>query len=401
MRTPKPSWGASKRVTVVDCESRAPVDGARLWVILFDGDRREIREGVTDALGEVDLPDAIWPDAVLLARKRGYVARLDQLKHGDLPELVELMPGLPVSGTVSLADGCPAAGATIYAWDLESRGEVAREAALIDPYFDDSIVADANGCFEIDGVVPDQDFVLSVVVPGRGVYRAVHRPEPELRISLAAGGALEGRVLDANGAAVAVAEVYAEPEPDADGHYRFDVVSIDGIAARTVTDDTGHYCLVDLAPARYVVTASSGCRARGASKPAVIVCAHDRPWRDVTLEQYASVSVTLVNPPTPKHSSIHCELLHLDGSSSWSRLWSNSYRQGEGIDEIFYSRDGIHPGVYRLEVTLYAFDESAVLDTRVVDLQPGDDFELELGSRCARAEDDAASSSTTRHNTVR
>lgn len=316
--TPKPGWGACKRVSVVDSESRAPVDRARLWVILFDGDQREIREEVTDALGEVDLPDAIWPDAVLLTRRRGYVARLDQLRYGEVPALVELMQGLPISGTVVLPDGCPAAGATIYAWDSESRSEVAREADLVHPACDDCIVADTNGRFEIDGVVPDHDFVLCVVVPGRGVYRTVHRPEPELRIELAAGGALEGRVLDANGAAVAGAEVYAEPEPAADHQYRLGVVSIDGVNGRTVTDDTGRYCLVDLAPARYVVTASLGYRVRGTSRPAVVASAHDRPWLDVRLEKCASVSVTLVN--APKYSWVDCDLRHPDGSSSWSRL---------------------------------------------------------------------------------
>ncbi len=74
--------------------------------------------------------------------------------------------------------------------------------------------------------------------------------------------------------------------------------------------------------------------------------------------------------------------------------WGEEYRQGEErIGESCYSRDGIHAGVYRLEVILYGLDEpdeGAVLDARVVDLRPGETFELELGSRGTRAEDDKA-----------
>jgi len=368
-------WYGSKRLKVVNALSGAPVEGAHASVLVFKGDDRDIRAGTVDRRGEVELdefhvagPDRYTYNVALMVRKRGYVTTLKWLDYGSLPAAVSLTSGTPVRGTVVLADGHSAAGARVYAWDEDTREEIARETCSIDPYFADFISVDGRGRFEIDGVAPGRSFILCVVLPGYGVYRAVHEAQPDISIRLGDGGTIEGRVFNARGIALANADVYVEPE-QADGDCDFGLVTSSVVNTRTVTDAEGRYRVVGVpVPGRYVVTASMGWSARGASEAVEFLGGNRWRWRDVTVEECARLRVRLAAVPDDHRGMFWVSLRHLDGSSSWSRFWSNSSTWSDGT----YSRDGIHAGTYRLRVKL----DHGLVDAGIFDLRPGETLKV-------------------------
>lgn len=357
------SWGSPTRVRVVSRTTDRPVPGARAWVAHYDGDRWDARGSVTDGGGDVMLPRG-WEDVYrLLVRKRGYVTHSAWVgRYEDPPTQVRLVPGLPLRGRVILDSGAPVTGARVYAWDAGTREEIALRLEHLLYWGDEYILTDEEGRFEIDGVAGE--FILAVDALHYGVYRAHHRPVPELLVTLGRGGVLEGCVRDDQGRLVPTADVYVEPARE-DGTCCFGIISGERPNARTETAPDGHYRITGLAPGRYVVTASKDYWARGASSP-VDLADGARAYRCVTLERAAALRVRIEGRSGCRP---WCRLRKPDGSSSWSRFWSNS----SIIDDGRYERDGIHAGTYDLYIPAGPGRPKIV---RRIELRPGETLDV-------------------------
>lgn len=197
---------------------------------------------------------------------RGHHVEVEHAEHppwegrhapADGELTIELEPGISLTGRVLAQDGRPLAGATLrlHSTRLLSQGGNKR-----------STTSDDGGRFVFTGLVADDDNWLLAHAPGHAVH--VQQPlavaaagNAELRVVLPAARRLAGRVVDADGAPVAQAQVSIEGDRLID-HGNVTMApaptwerQIPGLVT-TTTDAQGRFAFDDLYDGQFRVEAS-------------------------------------------------------------------------------------------------------------------------------------------------
>jgi uncharacterized GH25 family protein len=140
-------------------------------------------------------------------------------KHGDVVErTIGLVRAVALKGRVVAASGEPVAGARVTA-STESSDDGFFPAELVDTFGGgrETLLSDADGRFEIASPVAKGKVVLGATAPGRLPAKSATieiggaSPPGETELRLGAGGAIEGRVTDKDGAPVEGAVVSWAP----------------------------------------------------------------------------------------------------------------------------------------------------------------------------------------------
>ena len=187
--------------TVVDAQSRAAIPGAA--IVVRDGTPFEegaiLAETLSDANGRFELP--CGEDRFLMVRAAGYAAGPRRLQCKD-GWLIELTPGVRIDGIVVTAGAKrPIEGARVYCteWGLGAIDETR---------------TDGEGAFALASCAPGE-LTLVATHPKRAPGRmALGKLEPGARrtgivLELADGRTLTGRVVDAEGVPMPLANVVA------------------------------------------------------------------------------------------------------------------------------------------------------------------------------------------------
>jgi protocatechuate 3,4-dioxygenase beta subunit len=186
-------------------------------------------------------------DHVLVVRAPGFGKRSVEFAIGaraasvDLGEIA-LDRGLVIGGHVRSRSGAPIADASVNAYLLTD--------ALVAPDPAEPVRTEADGSFVIGGLEAGR-FSLQAQAPGHASARTVAEAGAEdVRIELAPGGSITGRVVDAEGRTIEAFRVSAERlerDRQGSGGNRFkDVAAADGA-----------FALEDLAEGTYAVRASA------------------------------------------------------------------------------------------------------------------------------------------------
>ncbi len=140
------------------------------------------------------------------------------------PLAVLLDTGLVIAGEVVDRSGAPVAGADVTVSAAESSTGMGRQGGA-------RARSDDMGAFRAEGLAPGRYQVTARADGGRTARDVVEAGAGHVRLELAQTGAVEGRVLDADGAPVAAAELFAwgpdgrSATASADGSFRFPELS--------------------------------------------------------------------------------------------------------------------------------------------------------------------------------
>ncbi|MEQ8764638.1 MAG: sigma-70 family RNA polymerase sigma factor [Planctomycetota bacterium] len=209
------------------------------------------REGVTDASGQVTFAGLVAGSFTVVTDRRGYEIEVLELEGGSaVTREITIPRGADIEGLVVDPDGQPVPGARIWLGS-RSREDFARVVHIT--------LSDGAGRFQVRGLQPDHVIGARATSwsPSRGVIvgSLPHASEGEPDVELQLGGPagkLVGRVIDADGAPIANAQIFAghgvswRPGGDdarPDGR-RF--VDPSGHFARSSAD--GHFEMIGVAP---------------------------------------------------------------------------------------------------------------------------------------------------------
>lgn len=228
---------------VVLDERDQPVAGADVWISTSPP-----RTARTET-------DGTFSFDKLLGRTYAVGARAEELVGGPIqtrvtatpePVVIRLRQGATVTATVRDADGeQPIAGATVR----------------LEGPTDRSATTDASGVVRFRGV-DDGWLVVTAAAPGRAPGSAtavIGKSEraAEVTLTLRAGVAVSGTVVDDSGQPVVGASVW----PRSASSWEF----VDGEKRATVTDDKGQFTIAAVAPGSYRIVAMAERKARGSS----------------------------------------------------------------------------------------------------------------------------------------
>lgn len=273
---------------VLSSETEEPLD--RVELETDEGDRI----GTTGRDGRLRIEDGGASELIVRATRSGYLPYEGYASAGRLLSLT-LRPGIPISGTVLVADSdSPAPHARLRVWDVDLGQEIA------------SLSADEEGRFTIPAVRPNRPF--RIVTQAEGYVPRVQTenfdaPITDLIVRVGGGGTLVGTVLDDWGAPVVSKMVQlvhpgqARPgsgrEPKSAGLL---LGLVDARSARTVTDADGQYRFAGIAPqaaVQPVVVMGPRFEARG--KPAVFNKPDLTIERDILIPQPAALRIHVVD----------------------------------------------------------------------------------------------------------
>jgi hypothetical protein len=191
--------------------------------------------------GAFALNDVQAGEATVFARASGYSMAVQPVNgvNADSPitgVVIELEPGMQVSGTVTNSAGEPVSGAMLYIGRIPDQWR--RERAV-------DTRTDASGAFTLDGL-RSSDTQLAAYYPGYAPASVSITPgrDAQVDIVLSSGGAVEGTIRHAG---TPVAGANASVNAQQGGHL-----------GQTQTDADGFYRIEGLTPGMVRVTASFG-----------------------------------------------------------------------------------------------------------------------------------------------
>ena len=168
--------------TVTDAEGK-PAAGAQLAVVPSNGDPRWIK---SDSNGVFSLTWSLQPyqlqngqGALLVARDTARNLAASEALEEDATNLdVKLKPALTLTGLVEKTNDAPLAGAEVGLW--------LKSGNMYQSWNPQSVVADAQGRYEIKCLPPDGQFLLSASAKGHGEKQQQVQADPDTnRVELA------------------------------------------------------------------------------------------------------------------------------------------------------------------------------------------------------------------------
>ena len=227
---------------VVSAASSEPLPGAWVWPVADPG--RAVR---TDGVGVFTLAEGVESVLSLGGAAPGHrPATLEATVGGERPELA-LPPDAAVAGVVVDPTGRPVAEAEVAARAtdrIDSSWEMDRSPRS-------HAVTDAEGRFRIGGVEPGGSRELRVVAEGYAPAERIATAGEPVRIALARGAEVTGRVFDAHGtpAGGAEANLYRLPEG---GAMRLETVDGERVSdAEAVAGADGRFAVRHVPPGVY------------------------------------------------------------------------------------------------------------------------------------------------------
>jgi len=278
-------------ITVCSRADGAPVTGAT--VSLETGHRRYRAIGVTGKDGTLRFSPPGAGRFGVMVRREGFLRGTRWFGTEDREGILRLETGVSVIGRViDAADGSPVAGAVVFVRDEETLDEI-----------DGPVLSDTRGRFTVAGVRKGYPFSLEVMKPGYGPAWVRDRREAsgsEIVVRLGGGARVSGRVLSADGAPVAGAEVFLllEGNDPRQAFLRMKSCEMPGLASlnRTVADGDGWYEVRGLPVPSTWLLAARASRGRSAATRVFFTEEGARERRDFALRPLPVIRVLLTGP---------------------------------------------------------------------------------------------------------